>query len=429
MASIFQRGKRRTWWIKYYVDGKQVYRSLKTTIAREAERIKRLIEGQEASGDLVAPSRIPLPEFLEEFCRFLSTIRTPKSYKNDCSVLRILFGPACEALKPGSCVNRRWASVKRKAASRRPAKRKPAKVEPISAKYLEEVTAAKIEEFISRRIREDGISAKTANQFRGILHRMFNYAIKTRGFVAPDRRQPNPASAVERRSEPAQTIRFLKLPDIDEQLEALRDRPTLHAMAATYIYAGLRREAALWLTTEDVDLERRLMHVRAKTIDGEFWQPKTKRNRVVPISEVLLAILLDYRPERSVPWFFPSPAGRRWDPDNFSQDLREINRARGLPWSCLDFRHTFGSHLAQKGESLYKIAELMGNSPEICRKHYAALIPEAMHDTVEFGRPKAPRGAAKDDETKALLKQLLAKMGGTQPEETGHEQPRLRIAR
>ena len=119
MASIFQRGKRRTWWIKYYVDGKQVYRSLKTTIAREAERIKRLIEGQEASGDLVAPSRIPLPEFLEEFCRFLSTIRTPKSYKNDCSVLRIAFGPACEALKPGSCVNRRWASVKRKAASRR----------------------------------------------------------------------------------------------------------------------------------------------------------------------------------------------------------------------------------------------------------------------------------------------------------------------
>ncbi len=39
-----------------------------------------------------------------------------------------------------------------------------------------------------------------------------------------------------------------------------------------------------------------------------------------------------------------------------------------------------------KGESLYKISELMGNSPEICRRHYAALIPEQMRDTVEFDR-------------------------------------------
>jgi len=57
-------------------------------------------------------------------------------------------------------------------------------------------------------------------------------------------------------------------------------------------------------------------------------------------------------------------------------------------WSCLDFRHTFGSQLAQKGESLYKILELMGNSPEICRKHYAALIPERMRDVVEFDEKK-----------------------------------------
>jgi hypothetical protein len=37
-----------------------------------------------------------------------------------------------------------------------------------------------------------------------------------------------------------------------------------------------------------------------------------------------------------------------------------------------------------KGESLYKISKLMGNSPEICRRHYAALIPELLVDTVEF---------------------------------------------
>lgn len=38
-----------------------------------------------------------------------------------------------------------------------------------------------------------------------------------------------------------------------------------------------------------------------------------------------------------------------------------------------------------KEGSLYKISTLMGNSPEICRRHHAALIPEALGDCVKFG--------------------------------------------
>lgn len=70
--------------------------------------------------------------------------------------------------------------------------------------------------------------------------------------------------------------------------------------------------------------------------------------------------------------------------DNFSQTLRAINLGPGLDWSSLDYRHTFCSQLAMKGESLYKIATLMGNSPEICRRHYATLMPEALLQSVEF---------------------------------------------
>ena len=74
----------------------------------------------------------------------------------------------------------------------------------------------------------------------------------------------------------------------------------------------------------------------------------------------------------------------RYDPDNFSRDLHDANGKKVLKWTCLDFWHTFGSMLAMKGESLYKISTLMGNSQEICRRHYAALVPEAMTDSVEF---------------------------------------------
>ena len=77
-------------------------------------------------------------------------------------------------------------------------------------------------------------------------------------------------------------------------------------------------------------------------------------------------------------------AGLRLEVDNFSRDLRNANKKVGLKWTCLDFRHTFGSQLAMKGESLYKISALMGNSPDICWRHYAALIPETLTDSVEF---------------------------------------------
>lgn len=45
-----------------------------------------------------------------------------------------------------------------------------------------------------------------------------------------------------------------------------------------------------------------------------------------------------------------------------------------------------------KGESLYKIASLMGNSPAIAERHYAALLPESLMGSVEF--PELPSGCA-----------------------------------
>ncbi len=193
-------------------------------------------------------------------------------------------------------------------------------------------------------------------------------------------------------------------------------------MVATLIYAGLRREALLWLTMDDVDLGQRLIHVRAKKVAGNFWQPKTKRNRVVPISPALYRILSIYCPKRTNTWFFPSPRGMRWDPDNFSQTLRKVNRQHGLSWSCLDFRHTIGSHLAQKGESLYKIAALLGNSPEICRKHYAALTPHKMHDVVDFDRKQNGQKTEAEDLVRLVLNNLTDK---TQREEG----PKLRLVK
>ncbi len=187
MAHILQRGKGKVWWIKYYAGARQVWRSLHTTNARLADRTKREIEGQEVRGDLVAPSRTPIAPFLEDYCRFLSTARTRKSYSADLSILRVFFGPVCDALRPGSRTNKKWLTEH---SATVPDANRSAHA---SVKLLEEVTAPKIESFITERIRKKGITPKTANRYREVLCGLFKYATRNHGFVSPDRRHPNPA--------------------------------------------------------------------------------------------------------------------------------------------------------------------------------------------------------------------------------------------
>ena len=380
MASIFRKPGNSMWWVTYNHNGKRLRHSLRTTDERAALKKLKKLEGELVTGELESRSLTLIVPLLEEFTGHLATTRTRKSYKNDISYLRIFFGPICEALKPGSTRNRRFGPGEGSAGKDR------FKGRHVEVKTLEQLSANMMSNFINMRITKDGISPKTANRMREVLHVMFNYAIRQHGFRSLDRRFSNPVDAVPRRREEETEIRFLTLDQIEEQMEVLAGEPVLRAMVAVLIYAGLRREEVLWLTPADVDLRAAMIRVCKKTVGEETWWPKTRRNRRVPISTVLRSFLESYKPPSDSIWFFPSPRKRRWHPDNFSQALREINDKHGLPWGCLDYRHTFGSQLARRGVSLFKISALLGNSPEICRRHYAALIPAEMSADVEFPR-------------------------------------------
>ena len=131
--------------------------------------------------------------------------------------------------------------------------------------------------------------------------RLFNWAMAEKGVKMPG--DKNPVYAASRYKEKAPEIRFLTLAQIDEQLKALQESPQLQVMAAMYIYVGLRREELLWLTLDDIDLKAGggfgMIRVRAKTVNGEYWQPKTKVNRAVPISSSLRYYLDRYAPRPS----------------------------------------------------------------------------------------------------------------------------------
>ncbi len=382
MASFLKkRGK--VYYAQYYIGTKQKRVSLETMSYQVAKEKIRDIESALSMGsDSPLPSKTPLEKILQKYVVHIRTVKTAKSAQTDVYYLRQMFGPICTGLQ----VTIRKVSAKALKRPPKPGQDRRFKASVIEVGYFEQITTEAISSFISAKVRSTGIAPKTANRYREIMCRLFNWAMAEGGVKMPN--DKNPAAKVGRYKESAPKIRFLTLPQIDEQLNALSDCPQIKIMVAMYIYAGLRREELLWLRQEDINLKagyNGMIRIQAKTVNDESCEPKTKVNRAVPISSSLRSVLEYYRVRPSFgDWYFPSPQGHRYDPDNFSSDLRAANHKVGLKWTCLDFRHTFGSQLAMKGESLYKISTLLGNSPEICKRHYAALLPESLFNTVDF---------------------------------------------
>lgn len=349
MASLITRGE--VHYIQFRVSGKLKRISTGTDSLQVArEKLRQFQSAQARGDDNPLPTRTPIAQVVSAYVQHIRTHKTPKSAQTDIYYLREMFGPICPEVQ----VTSRRPSLATRKRPPRPGQDRRRRAQVIEANSFEEITTAHVSAFITGQVASRGLAPKTANRYREILMRLFNWARDQHGIRLPNDR--NPVEKVQRYKERAPEICFLTLPQITEQLNALGESPQLQTMVAMLIYAGLRREELLWLTLDDIDHHTGpfgMLRIRAKTIDGESWQPKTKINRAVPISSSLRQYLEAYRP-RIVPgrWLFPSPEGQRWDPDNFSQDLRAVNEKTRLRWSCLDYRHTFGSQLAMKGESL-----------------------------------------------------------------------------
>ncbi|MFC1762190.1 hypothetical protein ACFL6U_08920 [Planctomycetota bacterium] len=238
MASIYRRGNK--FWVSYYVDSKQIKESLGTSNERVARSKLKKLEYELALGELHVASKLPLSVILEAFCKELMSTRTYKSYKNDFSRLRVFFGPVCKILEPGIPGVKRHHKRRSRCVDKYAGKH-------VKAQLLEDITAQVINRFIAARIQKDCWSAKTANLMRQTLHRLFSYAIKHHSFCSRDRRYPNPADGTERKRKPAHQIRFLKLDEIDVQLQVLTEHPVNHIGLS----AGRDESWTIWIRDKD----------------------------------------------------------------------------------------------------------------------------------------------------------------------------------
>lgn len=166
MAHLYQRGGKKIWYAKYYRNGKQVLKSLKTTNFRIARDRARILEAgldlHEYENGVITPasnapgSRIPIAEAMEEFCRHLRDIQTKNGYDSEVSRLRRMFGPVCPSLE---------YSIRPRTEAR----------PPIKINHMNELTVPVIRKCFEAQ-RRNKVSPATELRNRAILHKLFAWA-------------------------------------------------------------------------------------------------------------------------------------------------------------------------------------------------------------------------------------------------------------
>ncbi len=155
-------------------------------------------------------------------------------------------------------------------------------------------------------------------------------------------------------------VKRQKLPVVLTQTEvktilgAVRSPVVRMALRLIYL-CGLRVSEAARMTPADIDWERRLVWVRAG---------KGGKDRSIPLSAKMLAALRAYRHYFPCDeWLFPGKNGTSVSIGTLQRALRAAVRQSGMEKhaSVHTLRHSFATHLLERGVDLRVIQELLGH--------------------------------------------------------------------
>lgn len=146
-----------------------------------------------------------------------------------------------------------------------------------------------------------------------------------------------------------------------------------HRLILMLLYScGLRRGELLSLKFEHIQKDRGILVVR---------QGKGKKDRIVPFPAILLKHLEDYRQAyRPVEYVFEGQKGGKYSEQSLAEVLKNAVIKAGInkPVTPHWLRHSYATHLLERGTDLRYIQELLGHSSSKTTEIYTHVSNNAL---------------------------------------------------
>lgn len=209
---------------------------------------------------------------------------------------------------------------------------------------------------------DSGIGVRSQNRHLSAIRQFFRFWMRE-GLL-----KANPAADLELPKMPSKLPQFLSLEEIDALLAAIKD-PRDYAMVCTLYATGLRVSELISLTEESLDLSRGYLKVRGKG----------NKERLIPLGEKAIRAL-----EASPP---PFPMTRQ----GFWKLLKRYARLAGIQKSISphQLRHSFATHLIERGADLRGIQALLGHADLSTTEIYMHVDQKRLHQLYDKHHPRA----------------------------------------
>jgi len=352
--TVVRRPKCRGWYVRPTENGKSkwVFLSEQRTeadrlaIDYKRQRILKRVEGINLQADIA----LVIEKYLKE--KFSTTLTTKKS-RQRCEVIIRTFQ---EFIKKYPITN------------------------------VSEITREIVADYLN--VRNEVIADRTWNMERVILSNFFKFCLNNNWIIN------NPVTNIPQKKVSIPNIEHLNAEEAEKLLLYFKNMPSkvpYYEIITTLLYTGMRINETLYLTKNDVLLDKNLLIVQKKVVRGRSWAPKTKKTRYIPIPAVLRPIIEKQLKTQGELLFFNTN-------NNFVKDrhvLEKINSAcKNLGLKKVhthSLRHTFCSISSEKGIPEPFIQAVLGHTTSAMTGRYRHLRPEFLSDTFKdfnYGRDK-----------------------------------------
>ncbi|MGV2927173.1 site-specific integrase [Macrococcus capreoli] len=193
-------------------------------------------------------------------------------------------------------------------------------------------------------------------------------------------------------------VKYVTLNDLNKIIaDVYKNEPISNYIIIIFLaFTGCRIGELQAMTWNDINLDNKMITIKASRKHNSLSSTKNKKIRRIPISDQVVSDLKKYRT-----WciqrlfkdgkslnnddfvFISEQKGTKIGHSTITYLLKRVYKRTGIKISPHGFRHTHATILAGENMSFMTIAKRLGNTPEVVISHYAHVTEEMETQLVE----------------------------------------------